>query len=699
MRFVPATLLLALAPVARAAEPSNGEASASGGHRCADLDARGEPESARRCPPTREALPSNAQGSAAAEPETELVVSGERAHPSTPPRARHVAGSVLRGERLRQPGSSAAELLREAPGVQVTQAGGMGAPATASLRGATAAQTPVYLAGVRINDEVGGAANLADIPLFLVDRVEVYRSHAPAEVELGVGGAVLFEPKRLERSELVVGALGGSYGTRGAQAYGSYGDGARWLLAGVDVSGADNDYEFFDDRGTLFVDDDGGTARLSNADTTMRSFWLLGGTESERQKIELLFNHADREQGAPKLALVPSESARVSSSRDLVALSSTVPLDAVDGDLRLTTSATASTTVIDDPQNELGLTRSHVETPGERLEQSAVATQRHASGLRTVQQLSVSTERLRRFEREGGVSVEKLAARRFGVRPALSVELPLGAGVSMNGTAAARCYDTSQGELDVCASFLPEGRAGLAFDAGSAELYGNVGHYNRLPTLGELHGASQLVRGNDRLSAERGDTAELGVRYRGFERGGEAALWLDAAAFERRSSQLITYVRTAQGYLHPVNRHSARARGGELAVGVSPVTGLASSASVSVLDARDTSKNRQTVNDILPFVSRLTATWLVGYSRRFEGALSEAGGSVRGVYQSSRYADPAGLAVIPAQTSVDLELMARFIQRLTARARVANLFDERRFDVVGFPLPGRSAFFSLEAKW
>ena len=529
---------------------------------------------AHAAPPEGAARENGDATSANAEAEAEVVVSGQRPHPSAPSRAPHVAGSVLRGERIVQPGSSAAEMLREAPGLQVTQAGGLGAPATASLRGATAAQTPVYLAGVRINDEVGGAANLADVPLFLIDRVEIYRSHAPADVELGLGGAIFFEPKRLRKNELGVGVQAGWYGTRGAHTYASFGDSERWLLAGVELSAADNDYEYFDDRGTLFVDDDGGNARLKNADAQQTSFWLLGGTRTDGIEIELLAHHADREQGAPKLALVPSESARVRSSRELFALSSKLPVDAWQGTLRLSTTATTSTTSIDDPQAELGLLRPYVETPGERLEQRIQAVQNHDSGLRTSQEVSVTTERLRRLEREGGTLVEKVSARRFGVRPAISAELPLGGGLSVNGTAAARCYDTAVGELEVCSELAPEGRFGAAFDAGFGSLYANVGRYNRLPTLGELHRGSQLVRGNDALSPEQGASAELGARFAGLRRGAEPTLWLNLSAFARRSRELITYVRSAQGYLSPVNRESSRTTGGEIVLGASPLAGL-----------------------------------------------------------------------------------------------------------------------------
>jgi hypothetical protein len=73
---------------------------------------------------------------------------------------------------------------------------------------------------------------------------------------------------------------------------------------------------------------------------------------------------------------------------------------------------------------------------------------------------------------------------------------------------------------------------------------------------------------------------------------------------------------------------------------------------------------------------------------------------LRWVYQSSRYADAAGLAVIPEQSSLDAELLAQTRGgALTLRVRAADLLDGQRVDVVGFPLPRRSAFASLEAKW
>src|SRR5260221_299547 len=67
-------------------------------------------------------------------------------------RDRAAASMELPRERLEAPGASAADVLADVPGVQVARTGSAGDLATASIRGATSAETPVYLAGIRLND-------------------------------------------------------------------------------------------------------------------------------------------------------------------------------------------------------------------------------------------------------------------------------------------------------------------------------------------------------------------------------------------------------------------------------------------------------------------------------------------------------------------------------------------------------------------
>src|SRR5690606_4530391 len=138
--------------------------------------------------------------------------------------------------------------------------------------------------------------------------------------------------------------------------------------------------------------------------------------------------------------------------------------------------------------------------------------------------------------------------------------------------------------------------------------------------------------------------------------GQPTLFWIDLAGFARNSRDLITYVRTAQGYLRPVNRDTARTLGSELVVGARPLAGVVFEGHLSLLDARDTSPTRTTTNDVLPFVSRATAFVRGRYEHAFDGdVVDSAAFGASYVHQSSRYADPAGLAVIPAQGFVDLE--------------------------------------------
>ena len=64
-------------------------------------------------------------------------------------------------------------------------------------------------------------------------------------------------------------------------------------------------------------------------------------------------------------------------------------------------------------------------------------------------------------------------------------------------------------------------------------------------------------------------------------------------------------------------------------------------------------------------------------------------------------ADPAGLIVLPASTTLDLGATLRFGREheLSLRAALDDVFDARHFDFIGYPIPGRSFHFSAEASW
>jgi iron complex outermembrane receptor protein len=242
----------------------------------------------------------------------------------------------------------------------------------------------------------------------------------------------------------------------------------------------------------------------------------------------------------------------------------------------------------------------------------------------------------------------------------------------------------------------------MAWTESAWDAFVNVGRYVRVPTLGELYGTSVLVHGNPALEPESGMTLDVGARWAERARGEARPAWASLTTFVRWATDLVSYVRSPQGYVEPFNVAGARFTGVEAQAGTGFLRWFAVDVSGTLQDPRDTTAGRRLVNDVLPFQSRLVVVPRLSAESQHVaiGPVARLRGEVRWVYQSSRYADAAGLGVIPEQNSLDAELLAQTANRVwTARLRATDLLDSPRFDIVGFPLPGRSIFLSMEAKW
>ncbi len=631
-----------------------------------------------------------------------VVVQGARVRPPTPPKDRSVAGSVVSGERLRAPGMQASELLRPEPGVAVVESGGIGAPSTASSRGATSAQTPVYLGGVRLNDDLAGTADLSLVPLWLIDRVEIYRGNAPIEADqLGIGGAIFFEPRTPRRLGAEAGALVGSFASRAGWADVSVGSDRASALVGVRVDGSNNDYPYVDDRGTRFDSSDDIVRRRTNAEVRTTDLWALGRADiSSHSQATLLVNGVQRDQGVPGLSLLPTREARASLQRSMFAATVRSACSAEPDRCMLTVTSAAllAHSAFQDPLNEIALGAPRLDVTGDRTEHSVLAR------IDLSDQFTLSPSARAAIERigvapEGGAPLN--ASRMFS-RAALGAEWRIADNVTARALASTECNGTSANAPQFCDQFDPSGRVGVQVGRSRLALLANAGRYVRVPTLGELYGISSVVRGNGGLVPEQGITADAGVRAWSGRWGPVQGAFVDVFGFVRFSDDLIAWRRSSLGFVRPYNVGSARVTGLEALGAVEPTTFARIELSATLLDPRDTTASRLTTNDILPFRSRLVLSPRLDLHTR---ALASSGVDlarveVRYVYQSSRYADEAGLSVIPAQATLDLEAEVRVAhEHLLGRVRLANLLDQSRFDVIGYGLPGRAVYATMEARW
>lgn len=146
----------------------------------------------------------------------EIVVTASRTSQST----KTVTGdiTVIDSEEInRLQGGSLADLLRLQPGVQTFTNGGMGTSSNIALRGTNDNQLIVLVDGVRINSATTGTTAFENIPLALIDRIEILRS--PASSLYGsdaIGGVIQIFTKRGKGNKTHI------YGSAGAGSYDSY---------------------------------------------------------------------------------------------------------------------------------------------------------------------------------------------------------------------------------------------------------------------------------------------------------------------------------------------------------------------------------------------------------------------------------------------------------------------------------------------
>ncbi len=647
----------------------------------------------------------------------DVRVDGERGGAPRASRDAGVASYVVRGEELKRPGATAVDAIAASPGVEPSRSGAGSDFATISIRGAPSAQLPVYLAGIRLNDDVTGAADLSTIPLFFLDRIEIYRGNAPADADrLGIGGAVFFEPKLPRGTHAGVMAGAGSFGELTFGAYGSLGDERAGALFSVSRQSATNDYRFTDD-GNTDGDADDRVRQRKNGDATTYDAWAVGRVAlSGGGRLVILANAFAREQGIVGATYSLASAARSATQREIAAVSARLPCsarrragdDAMDRcSIEIGSSAIAARRDIHDPLGELGFGSTRVTVSGDRWEESARLRARVGERWRVGAGVFAGVDRL-------GVDIAKglsTRAARLSVtgsvdvayRPFERLELfALGAGEchsAIGSTGAAEGAGTG-----ACALGGPAGRAGLRITAPLGfEVLASAGSYVRVPALGEMYGLSGTVLGNPALVPERGYAAEAGVRWGGASASGDVRGYVDATGFARLVEDLIVYRRSGSATITPFNVADARVLGAELAAGIELFHHARAQLSLTVQDPRNVTAGQPAAATLLPYHAALTGSSVVevytdpSRSVPFVNRLSLG---ARLLYRSFRYADPGQQVFLREQRDLGLDAAASILRsRLALRLGVSNLLDVTNQDLLGFPQAGRAFHGALDATW
>lgn len=124
---------------------------------------------------------------------------------------------IDRQEIERVSGGGLVDLLKLQPGIQILTNGGMGNAASVYMRGTNADQLVVLVDGIRINSATTGTTAFENLPLSLIDRIEILRG--PASSLYGadaIGGVIQIFTRRGQQNKTLF------YGNVGAGSYDTY---------------------------------------------------------------------------------------------------------------------------------------------------------------------------------------------------------------------------------------------------------------------------------------------------------------------------------------------------------------------------------------------------------------------------------------------------------------------------------------------
>ena len=243
---------------------------------------------------------------------------------------------------------------------------------------------------------------------------------------------------------------------------------------------------------------------------------------------------------------------------------------------------------------------------------------------------------------------------------------------------------------------LPIARLGLARPFGShATLKANAGRYSRAPSFLELYGDTGPMLGNPLLRPEIGWTGDLAAEY---QAGGErASVTGRTGLFAARVDDLIEWVPISYSQSRVDNIGRARIWGAEQELDLDLGRRVRVTGQATYLEARDASDSAAHAGKQLPLRPRVHAYLRPQLRRLALGRALVGLAYVEGDLQAGAYHDSAD--IVPVGTRLLLgagvEVAApRSGLRLALSAK--NLTNVQKiFDVVHYPLPGRSIFLSL----
>jgi iron complex outermembrane receptor protein len=571
----------------------------------------------------------------------------------------------------------------------------VGGFSTVSVRGASSGQVLVLLDNVPLNQALGGAVNIGDIPLSNVERIEVYRGHAPVRFNTApIGGVVNIVTRGTSAEPVIMSQHSmGSFGTHAQDVYATARIN-RWDHAvNAGLQGSTGNFNYADDNATPFnATDDTHTVRENNAYRAVNLSWKGARDGGPSERLRASADWFNKSEGVPGLGTSQSRTAGLSTQRAMTTLrwerdnylfgATTLAAEIQYSQLRQS---------FYDPFDEIGTgnqdNSNDTRRTGLVLELTGAPRPNHF--------LTFNTQ----WSRETFSPHDALAAiplgrnsRRTTLTTALEDQISLfNDRLLLIPSARMESFDSdftdtpfTAGANTSVSDTLTSAYLGARYRLNRAvTLRANGGNYHRTPSLYELFGDRGFVIGNADLKPEKGENYDFGFILdlnQSINRNGIFEL----SAFVSEVENLITFIQNSQRTAVAMNVSRAEINGVEAALQLQAGPRWLFSSNYTYQETEDDGDVPFWRGNQLPgrhenqFNFTVKNTFGAGHAWFFELARD-----------NGNFLDAANLKPVPARNIQNLGLTWN-AQWGKITFEVKNFGDEQVSDVVGFPLPGRS---------
>ena len=619
--------------------------------------------------------------------------------------------------------TSVAEVLGRSVGVNVRSLGGLGGFSSISVRGAAPSHTAIYIDGVPVSKLGTASHDLGAFELQSFSEIEVFRGAVPMRLGgAAMGGAVEFRSMQDLGGKVRISSGLGSFGATHLIAQ-TGAERGRWAyVASLGHRGATGDYRYFNDNGTLLrKDDDRFELRQNNGFDMVHAHARLRH-QGEKTQIEAGSRTTVKVQGVPGLGSVQSQSSSLESASQLA----DAGIRYRNGGLRL---AGKSYVFVDqqeyrDVMGEVGLGNQHnryrttssgvmgtlesLLSPAHLLKASLeLGYERFAS--HDFMDSSVAPARAWRGTAGVAVADEIIVGSSLKLTPILRFDAQrTSAGLDWDPIIAG---DSGTARTD---SFLSP-RVTASYSLGDMEFKASAGRYFRAPTSTELFGDRGFIVGNPELLAETGLSGDLGFVQLWQDAPWPARdLYVQGALFVSRQSDAIVMLPTSGGAALAQNLGDAEIRGVEASMHAEFAGGLSLSGNYTRIASEQRNSLQSYEGKNLPLRPRHQIYTRVGYE---PGYFSRASIFADLAYTSGNFLDAANRNQVPRRVLLGAGLKMKLSQRFLAGVSLKNLLNRHVenialdppprpdlasvpravSDFMGYPLPGRSIYFTLNA--